>query len=219
MPEYKRTQTVIDSKLQMHYLTVWLVSTMALILVGFTFYLYFRSQAGEAGGTIPRAYSRLLIGNGFFILFLSLLMGCYAVLHSHRVAGPAYRLNQCLKRLVVDDYTFVVALRKGDYMTDVADNMNALILRLRAQQEKIGRGREALGGIVKALGDGSVPKEELAKRLGEVIALLPEPTKASAGAGGSDPAAIASAPSGTPEGGAKPAEPASGTAAAPSTQA
>ena len=181
MSEYKRTQTVIDSKLQMHYLTVWLVSTMALILVGFTFYLFFRSQASDAGGAVPPAYSRLLIGNGFFILFLSLLMGCYAVLHSHRVAGPAYRLNECLKRLVVDDYTFVVSLRKGDYMTELAGNMNALIVRLRAQQENSGKGREALNAVVKALGDGSVAKEELAKRIEAALALFPEAPRTVAG--------------------------------------
>jgi len=197
MSEYKRTVTVIDKKMQMHYLTVWLVAAMSLILVGFTFYYFFRHRAESAGTRIPQAYLQLLVGNGFFILFLSLLMGCYAVLHSHRVAGPAYRINQCLKRLCTDDYGFVVSLRDGDYLQDLAANMNTLILRLRERNEKALKAREEILLLKQAIGSGSPVPAEVVAQLERLVELLPIPmpaTPAAASAPGGAPAAPSAAP-------------------------
>lgn len=46
---------------------------------------------------------------------------------AHRVAGPEYRLIQSLRRVRRGDLAFRVSLRRGDLLTDLAQECNALI--------------------------------------------------------------------------------------------
>lgn len=183
MAEYKRTQTVIDTKFQMHYLTVWLVVTMAMIMFGATMVLGLRGRT-----TVPAGYTQVMICNAFLILFLSLLMGCYAVMHSHKVAGPAYRIRQSLKRLNADDYGFAVRLREGDYLQEIAVQMNELILRLKERQARVDRTREELAALRKSLAAGPPGAEDLGKRLDELLEILPALTPVVVAAEGPKPA-------------------------------
>lgn len=171
MGDYRRTQKVVDPRMQLHYLTAWLVASVALILIGVAFFIYFRSQ-----GEIPVGTVRLLIGNGFFILFISLLMGCYAVMHSHRVAGPAYRLTVSLKRMNAGDFGFLVNLRQGDYLTEIAAQVNTLILDLKEKQARLERGREEISALKAAAAGGALPTEQVAQRLESLLEILPTPT-------------------------------------------
>lgn len=46
---------------------------------------------------------------------------------SNRVAGPSYRLIQSLKRARTGDADFRVKLRDGDFLTEVADELNLML--------------------------------------------------------------------------------------------
>ncbi len=51
----------------------------------------------------------------------------FALLYSHRIAGPIYRLEQSMEMLLNGDMDFIVTLRKHDEFKYLADRMNALI--------------------------------------------------------------------------------------------
>ena len=62
-----------------------------------------------------------------------LVMAClgfvvYTALHiSHRVAGPSYRMRQTMKAFRSGDTEVRARLRKGDYLTKLADELNELL--------------------------------------------------------------------------------------------
>jgi methyl-accepting chemotaxis protein len=43
---------------------------------------------------------------------------------SHRIAGPTFRLVESLKRIASGDVDFRVRLRRGDLLTEIADELN-----------------------------------------------------------------------------------------------
>lgn len=53
---------------------------------------------------------------------------------SHRVAGPTYRIVESLKRMRAGDFGFQVQLRDGDFLGEIADQVNETLVALRAGQ-------------------------------------------------------------------------------------
>jgi methyl-accepting chemotaxis protein len=53
---------------------------------------------------------------------------------SHRIAGPAYRIIKSLERVGEGDVDFQVTLRKGDLLTEVADQFNATLKALQSRR-------------------------------------------------------------------------------------
>jgi methyl-accepting chemotaxis protein len=69
------------------------------------------------------------------IIGANLLVLCivipYALVYSHKVAGPIYRLEQSMELLLNGDMDFIITLRKNDEFKYLADKMNALIDYMR----------------------------------------------------------------------------------------
>lgn len=144
LPKERRTIYVVDRDFQFRYLTNWIFMTLAFILINIAV-LY-------AGLTLlhqvepQRALSNIsfmLKMNGLFVVLLTLFMGLYTILLSHRVAGPAYRISRCVQRMMEGAYDFTVTLRKKDYLKDVASDLNVLLADLRKRQAKVREGLEA----------------------------------------------------------------------------
>lgn len=142
LPRERRTIYVVDREFQFRYLTNWIFMTLAFIALiivvlyaGLT--LLHKVEAEKAFLTL----SFMLKANGLFVVLLTIFMGLYTILLSHRVAGPAYRITKCLQRMCEGAYDFSVTLRKKDYLKDVAASLNVLLSDLRKRQA---RTREAL---------------------------------------------------------------------------
>jgi hypothetical protein len=56
-----------------------------------------------------------------------------AVRFSHRVAGPIYRFQQTIRAIAAGKPVPVVKLRKGDYLIDFQNDLNAMIFTLQRQ--------------------------------------------------------------------------------------
>ncbi len=54
-----------------------------------------------------------------------------AIRYSHRFAGPVMRIRQTVSRLADGENVPPIVLRKGDFWTDVADEVNRLNERVR----------------------------------------------------------------------------------------
>ena len=64
----------------------------------------------------------------------------YCLLFSHRVAGPVYRINAALRRMLRGDPPAEVCFRKGDYFHPTAELLTELSRKLR------GPGSDAASG-------------------------------------------------------------------------
>ena len=67
------------------------------------------------------------------------LIGCFVIAYrglrfSHHVAGPAYRICKSLERLRAGDIDFQVRLREGDYLGEIAEELNRYLEHLRTQR-------------------------------------------------------------------------------------
>jgi hypothetical protein len=69
----------------------------------------------------------LFISVSGFVLVAAAFLVSSALMTSHRIAGPAYRLCESLKRAREGDIGFSVTLRDADYLTEIRDEMNLFL--------------------------------------------------------------------------------------------
>jgi predicted PurR-regulated permease PerM len=72
------------------------------------------------------------------VLILTLItIGAYGVVFLHRVAGPVFRFRQTLLKVNRGEIPHEIKLREGDFFHDMAHDINIILRRLRAEQDKI----------------------------------------------------------------------------------
>lgn len=59
-----------------------------------------------------------------------------SVMYSHQTAGPAYKLEQSIKRISEGDLTFEVSLRRNDNLKELAAALNDLLKKFRVTLAK-----------------------------------------------------------------------------------
>lgn len=138
---YKRRQYMVDLPLQLSYVGVYL-STLVLLVVGFIALNYVFAQVYQRALKIQK-HGLLLdaspevvlfaLVNFVFVMLLLIGAAVYAIVHSHRVAGPAYRLKNALRQLQLRDYDQHVQLRSKDFLKDLAEHVNVLNQALKAK--------------------------------------------------------------------------------------
>ncbi|MDP3981885.1 MAG: hypothetical protein Q8Q33_10780 [Chlamydiota bacterium] len=69
-----------------------------------------------------------LIVVGFAVAYLTIRF-------SHRVAGPIYHIRAALDQVLSENYSVRVQLRKGDLLSDFADDVNLLIDKLDKERK------------------------------------------------------------------------------------
>ncbi len=138
-PQHRRRIYVIDREFQYRYMTTWILMTLAFVGVN-ALVLYWGGRAADqhtASEVVLEHLSFLMRMGGLFVICVTVFLGCLLLILSHRIAGPAYRIRKCLDRVSKGDYGFDVRLRKRDYLKEVADGMNRMILDLRARRERL----------------------------------------------------------------------------------
>jgi hypothetical protein len=128
---YSRKLYIIDKEFQFGYLLAWLMLVLTMVggLVLATLAMFFLFH----GSLFP--YS-IEINSGLAVIFTGLSL-YYMVRHSHRIAGPAYRLEYVLRQMAQGKYDLnkKVYLRKKDYLKHVAGALNELI-EVRAEEAR-----------------------------------------------------------------------------------
>ena len=139
---WKRRKYMVDLPLQLSYVGVYM-STLVLLAVGFvalnivfsTVYeraLMIQQNRLEGLDYSPNMVLFILIN---FVFMMLLLIGAafYAIVNSHRVAGPAYRVKGALRQIQARDYDHYVTLRTKDFLKDLAEQVNVLNQALKAK--------------------------------------------------------------------------------------
>ena len=121
---YKRRTFVVDFPFQFSYVGVYL-ATLALLALGFVALNFVflriieRAAAIQSQGLYDPEDSKLqlvLLFNFCFLLLLLIGMAVYAIIQSHRVAGPVYRFKRALGQMLRRDYDWFLRLRNKDYL-------------------------------------------------------------------------------------------------------
>ncbi len=125
--------------LQAKYLLLVLFSMLApTILIGYCFYsILFQLMAKQL--VFPEAiYANLVpvIGrvNSLLIIalpVLALVILWFALVLSHRFAGPVERIESDLDQMIAGDLKHRVRLRKNDDLRGIAEKINVLVKRLQ----------------------------------------------------------------------------------------
>ena len=102
------------------------------------------------------------------VLILTLvIIGAYGVVFLHRVAGPVYRFRQTLLKVNRGEMPNDIKLREGDFFHDMAHDINIILRRLRAEQEKISEMKVRVTEIQK-----NAPSEDVRRKADEMKTVL-----------------------------------------------
>jgi methyl-accepting chemotaxis protein len=141
--KWKRRRLIVDKEFQFRYLMTWVLLTMSLLaglLLASLAVFYFFANTG-----MMLAYFVVVIGAcAMVITGVSMY---YIVVHSHRIAGPAYRLQRLIKEVAAGRRGFRVRLRKKDYLKHIADAVNELIEKLEERESRVNELAGALGEL------------------------------------------------------------------------
>jgi methyl-accepting chemotaxis protein len=112
----------------------------------------------------------------FGLVYVSFIF-LFSIYLSHKIAGPLYRLEKDLRTLAQDgDLRRMFRLRKHDEMQEMAEALNTLVSRFRAELVESIRIRdhelENLYRVAQELAEGSKEKEEKLRHLEEITQRL-----------------------------------------------
>ncbi|MBI2898669.1 MAG: hypothetical protein HYY17_00645 [Planctomycetes bacterium] len=160
-PEKKiaRRQIVVDTSFQLQFLRIWLLVGTATVLLSGGVYFVVRRMSGVQ--PIHPLVLKVLLGMSVFILLFCALMGTFSIILAHRVAGAAYRIEKSLDRMIEGEVGEPVVLRKGDYLTRIAERLNLLQEKARVRGEtmhEIARLLSELKGRVSTADHGAIDR-------------------------------------------------------------
>ena len=142
----RRTRLFILRSFQIRYITLILVFMLATALMtGFTVYYTTWVMFGEKLAAVyPQGLLLDIVQKVNTVLLLRLLfvtplVVLIALVLSHRIAGPIYRIQRFVKKLNAGDYAEKLKLRERDELQDVAVSLNGLAGRLGSEKEKRSR--------------------------------------------------------------------------------
>ena len=138
MAYHKRTQYFIKGPIQSRYLILTLISMIVptLVVAGGLYYLQSTLMAEELalpeiiyGHLIPvlkkiNLYLAVALPLIFLIIFF------YAVIISHRLAGPIFRLEKDLDKIIEGDHSVRIRFRSKDCLDSLAVKLNQVLDRL-----------------------------------------------------------------------------------------
>lgn len=133
----RRKKLVINKPLQRRIIVGVTIVPM-IVLIGATVAVALLTgqvldEARIAEQSLPTLGS-LFISLFLFIVAAGATVVISALRYSNRIAGPMYRLCKSMKEVREGDLSFIVKLRKGDELTEIADELNAMIRWLREHQ-------------------------------------------------------------------------------------
>ncbi|MEW6666466.1 MAG: hypothetical protein AB1512_14750 [Thermodesulfobacteriota bacterium] len=134
----KRTHYLPKQRMQIALtLRLLLLTVLFAFFVGFEVYITAWPVVSEF---IPRTLmgavrEQILFRVIFFSIPLLFVIGAFFVIFTHRIAGPLYRLEQTLDRLIAGENVETVSLRKNDELGELASRINILISMVKKSRE------------------------------------------------------------------------------------
>lgn len=156
-PIFRRKRFLIKKELQFRYIRlVFILALLASLVTGYTVFATGWALLGEKLASVYpqgrlvyvfRTTNIALVRN---LLLISPLIFIFALLFSHKIAGPVYRISRDLGEIAKGNLALKIRLRKGDELQDLATEINNMTSKLGST---ISSNKEALAGINKELED------------------------------------------------------------------
>lgn len=177
----KRGKMLLDKKMQFSYLSLmlvtWFVMLLNLIATNVMFAIVFEQTLIQHQIALDVAkdvknFALIILGIALVPL---IVVGICALVHSHRIAGPLYRLKQSIQRMCEGDYDFRLQFRRNDFLHDVADMMDSLLVNLHSRNVSLQQLRERIEKLISGLTERSASVEiarelsEVAQQLGNIV--------------------------------------------------
>jgi len=145
-PKFRRTQKVTDAKFQLElglHLIGWLYLYVVITAVAIN--IPALKALLTADITDPKYVEAVLAVRSFssFVLVplvvTFIAMAGHAVLLTHRIAGPMYRVKVVLKQMARREFPDLVKFRTKDFLHDVAVEMTKTVNALKEDQLRVQR--------------------------------------------------------------------------------
>jgi hypothetical protein len=184
-PSWRRRTYVVDWKLQLSYAGLY-IATVTLFVVGFAAsnLIYLRliqgvklnSRVATQEWWQQDDLGVYIVLNFVVILFIGMGMALWAIVQSHRVAGPALRFRRSFRQMRRRDYDFFLQLRKNDFLKDLAVELNVLNNALKAKDLVLSDAVLRIDAIARTTPDAERATElhELAQDLADLVLPLPD---------------------------------------------
>lgn len=117
----------------------------------------------KVGATPVILIRHILVSNWVFILVGGIIIGIVTMFLMHRIAGPFYRFNMILKKMINGDFTGTIVLRKHDEGKAIADKFNELNRFLAENMNNIKLLSKSIEDNMKMLEDKYSQDETLKK--------------------------------------------------------
>ncbi len=172
---FKRRKVLVDRKLQVGIsaTVVLLVASYFVFFCVLTAFLpsLLASSEVEVGDrvakistTVVETFRRIFLPLILTFVFLAL----HVIVLTHRMAGPAFRFRKAMGSIRDGDLTGEIHLREGDFMTDLADEINETTMKLRQDLSEARVAADALAEGSRALASRSTgPAADQANDLAE----------------------------------------------------
>ncbi len=159
--EFSRRRLIVD-RIQHRLVAgnfLYLVSViLALVTAGLVPLIRTLDNSGLPSGERDSAARQLLmLSDGFWISLVVIVGLCvvHSVIVSHRIAGPLYRVKECLKQLAAGDLAVRVHIRRADYLVNDVDRINRTLEELDL----------TMGGVMKGYAEVCDSMPDLAEAL------------------------------------------------------
>lgn len=111
---------------------VLVLGTIALGLLALTAMSHVALDAAASDAAAPPDVAPIYLTAVCCLIVSCLVVVVFGARTAHRLAGPEHRLIQSLRRVRKGDLAFRVSLRRGDLLTGLAQECNALLDYLNA---------------------------------------------------------------------------------------
>lgn len=134
-----RTRYFVEKKFQLRYAgAILLIVFLTTLVSGLTvFYTTWTILGEKLAAVYPQGlfaftFNRVMLSLFRNVLFLSIFVFIFAIVISHRIAGPISRLKQAIHDIGKGKFdSLPVRLRKTDVLYDLAEELNKVEKRLR----------------------------------------------------------------------------------------
>lgn len=182
MPQqYKRRHYFIDKRLQgvfaLRVYLVLIVSAVAITLLmsaltSDSFTLLYTDNDLQIGHTPLLILKRLLLANWIIIAPVGIIVVILAILLSHRIAGPIYKLDSILTAMNNNIIGQTIHLRQKDNFKDTANKLTTFNTTLAGKIEEIKSISERLDVVIDNTNQSADVRLEQTQQLSRELKLI-----------------------------------------------
>ncbi len=153
--ENRRRGRLIDRRFQLglawRMMIVYFLFFLGGLVIVFAPSMYRLATGSNVNEMEPAAREFLILHVRVWpaVLFIFGGVFAYTLLFSHRIAGPIYKINTILRKMLGGEYPDKVTLRRGDFFHDTAElieHLSRKALRGEGKGEGGGSGSSGAGG-------------------------------------------------------------------------